>query len=43
MIGIPSFAFTLIESTIPFADRGPGKVTHRYDYSMDPETKPRLS
>jgi hypothetical protein len=43
VIGIPSFAFTLIENTIPFSDRSQGRLLHRYDYCKDLITKPQLT
>jgi len=43
VIGIPSFAFTLIEKTVPFAVKEEGKFRHSHDYRQDELMKPRLS
>jgi len=43
IICIPTFAFTLIENTIPFSDKGEKKFLHRYDYTKDLINKPTLA
>jgi hypothetical protein len=43
IIGVPTFAFTLIENTIPFSDKSKGKYKHDYNYTQDILHKPSIN
>ena len=43
VIPIPPFAFTLIESTVPFGEKTATKIRHHYDYANDSYLKPRIT
>lgn len=43
VIPIPPFAMTLMENPPPFSDKTVNKMLHKYDFSKDRLSKPRIS